>query len=204
MQDRMMADISLPQHLFDLHILTVTWLLTYNKTILTLRSYQAHSKFTVNNRGGKSDCLQIRADWNEGLNTAIRDAKDCANFLLGAPLQEREGFTDRLWNYRKISLCSPTDHHETKNNSSYSYFVDFYPRSAIGSTKFDLALWDIDRRKGLVVIQSGQPNNYSNDKDTVKKLVEALYVGYSGLQSAHFHAATRAAREMAHSWRVSG
>ncbi|TFK18752.1 hypothetical protein FA15DRAFT_243299 [Coprinopsis marcescibilis] len=82
------------QELFDLYLLAVVWLLTYDKIIMTLRSYLAQHFFAMNTMTGYIKAIStLNTDYDE----MVQHATSAADFLLGKESSEGEdGYVDMI------------------------------------------------------------------------------------------------------------
>ncbi|TFK30266.1 hypothetical protein FA15DRAFT_752355 [Coprinopsis marcescibilis] len=193
LEEYLWTDIgAVTQELFDLYILIATWLLTYDKTVLTLRSYLAQHYFGTNSM---SNYIAASRSWN---NDYKINASSRSTFILGyvshngdqSEDRKKEGFAQALSKVRlneiKEVLVS------TQEGIVTAGFADAYSAWAIGYARL--------KDKTMTTKVTGQPNQ---TVESVKEQAEDLRVGYYGTQAAYMEACLRPAVELAKVWRRS-
>jgi len=193
------------QEILDLYVLAIVWLLIYDKTLLTLRSYLAHSLFnSAEEIKDLTEYIELRRTFHQNLDEMIRAANDAATFLLGSG--KEPGFIDALWDKRQKSIKYEEYAEKSELKRNIVYFYDTFPRHGLGVTtaKFNIGAWRI-RKQYFIVVKTGDKNAAGGESDLkdIRGFVQPLHVAYVGLQKASYDTVTRAALEAAQMWRLS-
>jgi len=173
LQSELNKDTPPTQAIFDLYILAVTWLLTYDKTMLNLRAYLAQYHLLNNTMTKYTECI---ASWNSDFRNMQSHAAAAVEFVLGK--DKEKGIVDRLRQRRKDAIL------EIKNDDPK--FEDTWPQYAVGYISY----------------KKDEPlTKFLESKDLNQLKVARL--GFQAISISYIEVSTQAAIEAAEIWKFS-
>ncbi|TFK18748.1 hypothetical protein FA15DRAFT_709573 [Coprinopsis marcescibilis] len=184
------------QEMFDLYLLAVVWLLTYDKMIMTLRSYLAQHYFAINTM---TDYIKAITTWNTDYDEMVRHATSAADFLLGKESDRTDEGYIGLLTKKRLSLIGDAQKEpvedvfgEQKRSVFRNWFVDTCPTYVIGYAS-------PEKSKLLQEIRS-KPEATAADAEADGN---SIRTSYYGVQASFLEACLRPAVEFATTWRTS-
>ncbi|TFK18895.1 hypothetical protein FA15DRAFT_760386 [Coprinopsis marcescibilis] len=184
------------QELFDLYLLAVVWLLTYDKIVMTLRTYLAQHFFAANITSGY---IKAIATWNEDYDDTVRHVTNFADLLLGKQSDRSHEGLIGLITKRRLSLIGEVQkeavediYGEEKVYVFRNYFVD-------GSKPYSLGYAQPQHSELLQEIRSRPGTNDCEALDQGQSIRSAYY----GVQASFLEASLRPALEIATTLRNS-